>query len=228
MIELCARLRQLLSEIGLAQRDPTLILADNQGAIILSEDQANHERTKAIDVKYHYTRERVLNGDTRFRYVRSCDNVADIFTKALHYPLFKSDSSRSTRSRRTSLVGRGGGGFRGSGGARADFVTSPSLFVFLSRSGFGFGGFTLAFPFPASLAFPPLVFAFRSSAFTPTFLFPFRLRSLSPLPCAVLPGLVARRSVVVGRHWRPARTGTRVRAAFGSRMRASPLYLRLR
>jgi hypothetical protein len=87
-------LRQLLSEIGFAQTGPTLTLADNQGAIILSEDQANHERTKAIDVKFHYTREHVLLGDTRFRYVRSCDNVADIFTKPLHYPAFKTLRAR--------------------------------------------------------------------------------------------------------------------------------------
>jgi hypothetical protein len=82
-------LRQLLSEIGYPQSAPTPVLADNQGAIILSEDQSNHNRTKHIDIKYHFTREHALLGHTRFRFVRSADNVADIFTKPLAHYQFK-------------------------------------------------------------------------------------------------------------------------------------------
>jgi hypothetical protein len=78
-------LRQVLSEIGYQQNDASLILADNQGAIVLSEDQSNHQRSKHIDVRYHFIRERTANGEVAFKYVRSCNNVADIFTKALPY-----------------------------------------------------------------------------------------------------------------------------------------------
>jgi hypothetical protein len=76
-------LRALLNDIGLRQDGPTLILADNQGAIVLSKDQSNHARTKHIDVRYHFIRERTAQGDITVKYVRSQDNVADIFTKPL-------------------------------------------------------------------------------------------------------------------------------------------------
>jgi hypothetical protein len=81
-------LRSLLDEIGYKQEKSTLIAADNQGAIVLSEDQSNHTRTKHIDLRYHFVRERTLNGEVHFRYVKSCDNVADVFTKALPYSAF--------------------------------------------------------------------------------------------------------------------------------------------
>lgn len=76
-------LRQVLREIGFAQDQPTIIGADNQGAITLSEQQCHHQRTKHIDVDYHYTRERITRRDITLNYVRSHDNVADIFTKPL-------------------------------------------------------------------------------------------------------------------------------------------------
>jgi hypothetical protein len=81
-------LRSLLDEIGYGQPKSTLICADNQSSIVLSEDQANHTRTKHIDLRYHFVRERTLLGEVHFRYVKSCDNVADVFTKALPYPAF--------------------------------------------------------------------------------------------------------------------------------------------
>jgi hypothetical protein len=81
-------LRQVLAEIGFTQPKASLIAADNQGAIVLSEDQANHQRSKHIDVRYHFIRERTENGEVIFKYVKSCDNIADIFTKPLPYVTF--------------------------------------------------------------------------------------------------------------------------------------------
>jgi hypothetical protein len=75
--------RNLLGKIGYAQDNSTLILADNQGAIVLTSDQTNHTRTKHIDFRYRYVQERTEDGTVNFEYVRSCNNVADIFTKAL-------------------------------------------------------------------------------------------------------------------------------------------------
>ena len=42
-----------------------------------------HARTKHIEVHYHFFRERVLDGDIDLTYVRTDEQVADIFTKAL-------------------------------------------------------------------------------------------------------------------------------------------------
>jgi hypothetical protein len=79
---------QVLSEIGFPQQLASMIMANNQGAIVLSEDQSDHQRTKHIDMCYHFIQERTENGDVAFQYVRSCDNVVDIFTKALPNPTF--------------------------------------------------------------------------------------------------------------------------------------------
>ena len=42
-----------------------------------------HARTKHIEVHYHFVRERVLDGNIDLTYVRTDEQVADIFTKAL-------------------------------------------------------------------------------------------------------------------------------------------------
>ena len=42
-----------------------------------------HARTKHIEIHYHFTKERVLDGDIGLTYVRTDEQVVDIFTKAL-------------------------------------------------------------------------------------------------------------------------------------------------
>jgi hypothetical protein len=81
-------LRQLLSEIGYPQEQPTLIRGDNQGALELIKSQRHHEQAKHIDVRYHYVREEHKKGTIRFDYVRLHNNVADLFTKPLARAVF--------------------------------------------------------------------------------------------------------------------------------------------
>jgi hypothetical protein len=81
-------LRNVLDLIEHRQDGPTIINCDNQGAIVLTNDQSQHNKIKHIDVKYHLTRERVNMGQLKFTYIRTTDNTADIFTKALPSPTF--------------------------------------------------------------------------------------------------------------------------------------------
>lgn len=76
-------LRQLLTEINFPPLGPTPIMCDNEAAIILSADPAFHSRSKHIDIRYHYIREKCDDGSIIMRYIKSADNVADIFTKPL-------------------------------------------------------------------------------------------------------------------------------------------------
>ena len=48
-----------------------------------------HGRTKHIDIKFHYVREQMTTGNIVLNYCKSCDMVADIFTKGLCSPQFK-------------------------------------------------------------------------------------------------------------------------------------------
>ncbi|WVZ81330.1 LOW QUALITY PROTEIN: hypothetical protein U9M48_028720 [Paspalum notatum var. saurae] len=50
-------------------------------AICLTKDQMFHERTKHIDVRYHYIRGVIAQGDIKVRKISTHDNPADMMTK---------------------------------------------------------------------------------------------------------------------------------------------------
>src|SRR5450432_4798098 len=64
-------------------RHPQIILADNQSAIKLSKNPQHHNRTKHIDVRYHFIRECSQDGLIKLAYIPTTEMVADILTKAL-------------------------------------------------------------------------------------------------------------------------------------------------
>ena len=70
---------------------PMALRSDSQGAIDLAHNPRISDRSRHIDIQYHYTRERLLAGDFSLVYVTTQDNLADICTKALtkdtHYRL---------------------------------------------------------------------------------------------------------------------------------------------
>lgn len=76
-------LRQLLKDLGFEQRGATPIKEDNQACIALSKNKVTSKRTKHIDVRYHFTRERVESGEVVLEYVPSAEQLADLLTKAL-------------------------------------------------------------------------------------------------------------------------------------------------
>jgi hypothetical protein len=57
---------------------PIVIYCDNISSILLANNPIYHARTKHIEVQYHFIRENVLA-----IHVRTEDQVADIFTKAI-------------------------------------------------------------------------------------------------------------------------------------------------
>ncbi len=63
--------------------NPQIILADNQGAIKLSKNPQHHNRTKHINIKYHFVRDSCQKGLIELAYIPTSEIVADILTKAL-------------------------------------------------------------------------------------------------------------------------------------------------
>ncbi|XP_028391792.1 uncharacterized protein LOC114516495 isoform X1 [Dendronephthya gigantea] len=57
------------------------IKIDNQGAMNLAKNPIHHQRTKHIDIRYHFIREEVKEGRVSLEYVSTEENIADIFTK---------------------------------------------------------------------------------------------------------------------------------------------------
>ncbi|KAG5536506.1 hypothetical protein RHGRI_024066 [Rhododendron griersonianum] len=76
-------LRNLLSKMELKQLGATVIQVDNKSAIELAKNPVNHERSKHIDVRFHFIRDHVKEGSVELVHVASQDQAADIFTKPL-------------------------------------------------------------------------------------------------------------------------------------------------
>ena len=76
-------LRKLLSDIECPCADATTIYVDNQSAIRLVKNPEFHKRTKHIDIRYHYIREKVDADELHVEYLCAEEQKADIFTKAL-------------------------------------------------------------------------------------------------------------------------------------------------
>ena len=56
---------------------------DNQGTIALLKNPIIKNRSKLIDIKFHFIREKFNDGFIDIMYVPTGDNVADVMTKAV-------------------------------------------------------------------------------------------------------------------------------------------------
>ena len=79
-------LKSLFGELSLHQ-GVTTIYCDSQSAIHLTKDQMYHERTKHIDVKFHFIRDTIAEGKVLVQKISTKENPADMFTKPL--PVYK-------------------------------------------------------------------------------------------------------------------------------------------
>jgi hypothetical protein len=73
----------------------TLVLADNQSAIHLSAHDAIHQRTKHIDIRYHFIRDHIVQQNISVKWVQTAKQEADILTKCMVTKQFKSLVSKN-------------------------------------------------------------------------------------------------------------------------------------
>jgi hypothetical protein len=66
-----------------AKLDPTVIYYDNQSCIKLSKNPVFHDRSKHIEIRYHFIRDKVQKGVVKLQYVSTNKQVAHILTKGL-------------------------------------------------------------------------------------------------------------------------------------------------
>nr|GEZ76685.1 retrovirus-related Pol polyprotein from transposon TNT 1-94 [Tanacetum cinerariifolium] len=69
--------------------DKIPMYCDSKVAIAISCNPVQHSRTKHIDVRYHFIKEKVEMGIIKLFFVRTEYQLADLFTKALSEDMFK-------------------------------------------------------------------------------------------------------------------------------------------
>ncbi|XP_034944347.1 secreted RxLR effector protein 161-like [Chelonus insularis] len=66
----------------LLKNEAMIIYSDNQSSIKLSKSDGYHSRTKHIDVRHHYVRDKTVEGAIDVQYIQTDLMVADALTKA--------------------------------------------------------------------------------------------------------------------------------------------------
>ena len=65
-----------------------MVYCDSQSGIYLAKNQTFHERTKHIDIKFHFVREIIGSGKLNLEKTNTDHNSTDALTKALPGPKF--------------------------------------------------------------------------------------------------------------------------------------------
>ena len=73
----------LISELKCEEQMTVKLMVDNQSATTLSKNPVHHNRTKHIDTRYHFIRQCIEDKNIEIVFIRTKNQLADIFTKAL-------------------------------------------------------------------------------------------------------------------------------------------------
>ncbi|XP_040258155.1 secreted RxLR effector protein 161-like [Aegilops tauschii subsp. strangulata] len=76
-------LNRRISEMRGQEPTKFKLLINNKSAIALAKNPVHHDRNKHIDVKYHFIRECIEEGQVEVDHVRTNYQLADVLTKAL-------------------------------------------------------------------------------------------------------------------------------------------------
>jgi hypothetical protein len=76
-------LRKLLTGLFDLEMRATAILCDNQSCIKMTENPVFHDRSKHIEIRYHFIRDMVQRGALKLQYISTDEQVADVMTKPL-------------------------------------------------------------------------------------------------------------------------------------------------
>ena len=82
-------LSRLLGEMLNKEAARPKLLVDNKSAISLAKNPVFHDRSKHIEIRYHFIRECVEQGRVFIDYVRTSEQLADTLTKALRRLAFQ-------------------------------------------------------------------------------------------------------------------------------------------
>lgn len=82
-------LRKILIDLNFVMKLPIILYEDNRSAIYVSKSPENNKRLKHIDVKVFFIKEKLDLGIIDIVYIKTEDQLADVFTKPLNKVKFE-------------------------------------------------------------------------------------------------------------------------------------------
>ena len=76
-------LRKLLTGLFDVELETTCVFCDNQSCVKLSENPMFNDKSKHIEITYHYIKDMVQRGAVRLQYVTIDEQITDVLTKPL-------------------------------------------------------------------------------------------------------------------------------------------------
>jgi hypothetical protein len=72
-----------LTDLFDLEMEATTILCDNHSCINMTKNLVFHDRSKHIEIHYHYIGDMVQRGALKLQYINTDEQVADVLTKPL-------------------------------------------------------------------------------------------------------------------------------------------------
>ena len=75
--------RKLVSGLGASEQQPSALSTDSQSARDVSYNPQHHDRMKHVQRRHFFVRDMVEDFEIEVPFVRTTENIADFFTKAM-------------------------------------------------------------------------------------------------------------------------------------------------
>ncbi|CAL1404706.1 unnamed protein product [Linum trigynum] len=103
-------LQSLLTELGQQLPSAPALWCDNLGATFLAHNPVFHNRSKHMEIEFHFVRDQVIKGQLHVHFLPAPDQLADVLTKPLPRQPFIKFCSKFRLSEPQLARGGGGGG----------------------------------------------------------------------------------------------------------------------
>ena len=99
-------LRKLLAGLFGQILEPTVIHCDNLSCVQMSMNHVFHDKSKHIEIRYHFIRDMVQKGAVELQYIPTDDQTVDVLTKPLPRVKFEYFRGRLGVEENVSLLER--------------------------------------------------------------------------------------------------------------------------